>query len=598
MTDPELRQAFDALAGLLRPWLDRSEPLRSAVGAIGRWLVAESERASVGGQDAGAARTPGSPAQVVPPAEALASTAGEQSTAERLAPHTASPRHERWAIESNLGAAASSTPQGLKGTNGEGAPTPSPGPTEVRGAATSSGYVPLRLGDSGIHHLRLAGTTEELGRARQAAQQLDVEAPLEAAEFEDAAQADFPLIERRCRLKARACRHYIRRRAAPQGSQAEREAGESINEMISAAKQMPHCFLWVFWRERSQPADQPLELIAENYDALADAAALLGKLGAPEGLEGSEFQRPALEAVAEAHSALRVALSATWLVHDDRDQIEIHRWLKHWTATRRIFLHRHMSLADPADPRLAAQLRVRIAELSREVDETRSKGKAMAKALGRIRFHAGKLLDALDEELDQHWKRIGAALETLRELSVPATDRRVTDAIGAGAAGRWTPAHEEWVPAAIIERARSASRGSAAAHGGDGPGHGALSAPRAWDEIVLRVRPLLAGGHAVVIGGIRKGRALDRLKAAFELATIEWVALAEHGPSTPMYAAIRRRETRIVLVIVKLTGHLHAETARQLATEAAKPCVLIRGGYGPNSVAAAILEQASGRLSA
>jgi len=116
--------------------------------------------------------------------------------------------------------------------------------------------------------------------------------------------------------------------------------------------------------------------------------------------------------------------------------------------------------------------------------------------------------------------------------------------------------------------------------------------------MVLRARPLLAGGHAVIIGGIPKDRKLERLKQAFDLASAEWVPLVEHGPLTPMLAPIRRRETRIVLVIVKLTGHLHAEAARRLAAEAGKVCVLVPSGYSPNSVAAAILDQASDRVSA
>lgn len=52
----------------------------------------------------------------------------------------------------------------------------------------------------------------------------------------------------------------------------------------------------------------------------------------------------------------------------------------------------------------------------------------------------------------------------------------------------------------------------------------------------------------------------------------------------------------MVVVIIKLTGHLHAEEAREYAEAAGKPCVLLSGGYNPEQVAMAILAQVSERL--
>lgn len=604
--DLELQALTASLARLLRPTLERSAPLREALSTLGRWLISETARAE--------AATPGPPTSVEGPdraAEPSAQGTGRSGDTDVHQVDAGSAGAAGFASGTFASSPSSGEADAVGEAGGEpteaAASTPSlssdqlarsiEAPVTGQRVRVTAGFVPLKIGDAEVHHLRLAGTTEELGRARQAAQHLPgVEngtgaEPGDPSEFLEGAFVDFRLVERRCRLKARSCRHFIRRRTAARGSAAEREATEVIDEMITTAKALPSCFLWVYWRERTQPDDALLELIADNYDALAEAAALVTKLEETSGIEGSELERPMLEALAQAHSALRAVLSRTWLSHDDHDQLEVHRWLKHWTATRRIFVERHMSLADPADPAEASTLRVTIARLSQAIDQQRSRAKAVLEALGRIRYHAGKITDSAPDEAAPHWSRIGQALASLAEIGVFSTDRRILEAIGPQAAAAWCEEHASAVEQVVVQRVLAGERTRARPaprRAGD--------EPRAWDSAVLRARELLRGGHVVVIGGLRKGRSLERLREAFDLASIEWVALAEHGPSLPMQAPIRRSDTRVVLVIIKLTGHLHAGIARQLATEAGKPWVLLTGGYNPSSVAAAVLQQASERL--
>lgn len=119
---------------------------------------------------------------------------------------------------------------------------------------------------------------------------------------------------------------------------------------------------------------------------------------------------------------------------------------------------------------------------------------------------------------------------------------------------------------------------------------------REWSGAVLAVRDLLRGKRMVIIGGEPNAEAAQRLTQAFELKEAEWVELTEHGSGAPMRAPIHRADTGVVVVIIKLTGHLHAEEAREYAAAAGKPCVMLSGGYNPERVAAEILEQASDRL--
>ena len=120
--------------------------------------------------------------------------------------------------------------------------------------------------------------------------------------------------------------------------------------------------------------------------------------------------------------------------------------------------------------------------------------------------------------------------------------------------------------------------------------------PRGWSETVQTVRGLLEGGAAVVIGGERRQEAVDRLVDAFGLERVDWVELVEHGPGEPMRAPIARDDVRLVLVITKLTGHVHADEARAYAEAAGKPWVMLEAGYNPERVAYDVLQQAGERL--
>jgi hypothetical protein len=285
-----------------------------------------------------------------------------------------------------------------------------------------------------------------------------------------------------------------------------------------------------------------------------------------------------------------VALADTWLSDDDRDQAEAHVWLRRETAERRVFIDRHMTAADPADPANAADLRSRIKSYGKQLDEREAAGKKVKNALGQIKYHAGQLIKGRPEEAPAHWAKISDGVKRLDGMGVSATDRRIAEAVGPAAAAVWPgpPAGAEFM-VGVIARAKALKN--------DKPDpKRAVADEREWSESVLAVRNLLRGKRMVVIGGEPNAEAVQRLTQAFELKEAEWVELTEHGPGTPMRAPIYRSDTAVVIVIIKLTGHLHAEEARDYSSGAGKPCVMLSGGYNPERVAAEIMEQASSRL--
>jgi hypothetical protein len=117
-----------------------------------------------------------------------------------------------------------------------------------------------------------------------------------------------------------------------------------------------------------------------------------------------------------------------------------------------------------------------------------------------------------------------------------------------------------------------------------------------WSDDVLRVRALLDGGQIVVVGGEPRRDAIERMVDAFALDGVVWPELTEHGTAEPMRAPIANPRTRLVVVLIKLTGHEHAERARDFARQASVPFVHMPAGYNPEQIAAEVLRQASAQL--
>ncbi|MBC7771009.1 MAG: hypothetical protein H7210_00805 [Pyrinomonadaceae bacterium] len=535
MTDLELQHLADALSKVVRPHLERSAPLREALGLFGKWLCEETSKFS----------SPPDAAAVSAPVEPI-----KQAPVARVA-----------------------------------APAAVSGPR----LPMSSAIVPLKLGDT-VVHVPLTGTTQEIGRARQSAMAPKAHAEDYSA-FAEAASIDLALVEERSLLKAAACRLFIERRGISPDSAEEMETRTRMNHMIAQAKAMPNCFLWVFWRERVQPDDQTLRQIAENYDAHAAAVGLMRRLTGSGEKESSSDLETAFYLLAEANSSLRVAMESTWLTDHDRDQADIHTWLRQETASRRIYIGQYMTVDNPADPAEAAHLIGRIREFQAKIEDRAGRVKSIKSALTQVRYHSNMIVKNAPEPSENDWRKISQALEKLRLLAVPHTDRRFTEALGAQAGLLCPPALAEEL--GLTEVLAHVGAATSAAEEPDSQDE---TPERGWSAQVGTVREWLRGRRMVLMGGERNVQAIERLKDAFELSDVDWVPLTEHGSALPMRGPIQRPDTAVVVVILKLAGHLHADEAQTYSAEAGKPCVLLTGGYNPERVAQDIVQQASDRL--
>lgn len=250
-----------------------------------------------------------------------------------------------------------------------------------------------------------------------------------------------------------------------------------------------------------------------------------------------------------------------------------------------------MTNRDPADPASAGELRSRIKAAAHRFDKLEAAEKKIRDRIGKIKYHAGRLINAPPEEASLHRETIDAAIKWLEDKGIPSTDRRIAEAVGPDAAAVWPKeATGDARLARVINRALSLSDA-------DKPNRrSADTVARTWSDEVLEVRHLLHGRRLVIIGGKPNADAKKRLEEAFDLQEAEWVELTEHGSGAPMRAPINRTGTALVLVIIKLAGHLHTEEARKYSDETDIPCVMLPAGYNPERVAAEILSQASDRL--
>ncbi len=396
---------------------------------------------------------------------------------------------------------------------------------------------------------------------------------------------DLSMVVKRCRLKAKSCRLFVQRRAAFGNPAAEQDRQASIDRMIAQAKSLPNCFLWVFWRDKEPPDDEQLEVIAQNYEALAECADLCEAIvRSPTRVEQSDFTK-ALQMMAEASSALRHALHQTWLTEPDVDQNEAHTWLRQETQARQVFIQRYMRLADPADPCSAVTLLEQVRWFRDAIERRKNRAASIDSLFKKVRYHVRRLVNRAGN--DDDCVRINDGVQALLAQGIEPDDGRLRDAL----AGLTVESFSITTPAGPGVRAVLGARQRRSRH--------AVSQeplePR-WSARVLEARDLLKGSSIVVVGGDDRPEAVGRLQEAFELGDVEWVSLTEHGSTDPLRAPIHRPGTRLVIVLAKLTGHQHADKAREFAREANVPVVTMRSGYNPEQVAEQVLQQAGERL--
>jgi hypothetical protein len=453
---------------------------------------------------------------------------------------------------------------------------------------------PLRLGDS--HAIvSVRGTPEGAKAAADAAEQARRRAQLAAVVAQLGGHEreagfngpDAGVIVQRCRLKAEACRWVVERRRVHGGPRSgDPAAHERDRAMFTRAKALPGCYLWMMDpRGVPLPAeDGPLEAAGACYETLGDAMELAGALGSAAEHAASYAQ--VLHLVAEAQSALRVALLAVDESLADQDQREAFIWLRRETGERGVFVTRHMRIDDPAEPAAYEELRRRITDVREEWQRKLARKKGRQSLLGKARYHAGRAAGGGEAALDD-WKKLVGAIEQLVADGAPASDTELRAVL--------VPIVEEMPEIEVgpgmravleeIDRHLASSNGEAEAE----------PRRRAESPEVARVRQWLAGKKVVLIGGIPRPQAQAALEKAFGLDELTWLAGQHHRSFFDFEPAIMRPETALVILAIRWSSHSFGEV-RGLCERYGKPLVRLPAGYNPDQVALQVVQQVSEAL--
>lgn len=421
-----------------------------------------------------------------------------------------------------------------------------------------------------------------LGQQRPTAEPAPISYPEDWARTAD---FDLSLIETRCRLKAEGARWAAtRRRLLADGANYRTDVEPMDQDIISRAKGIPDCFLWMCHPSGPSPADSKLyEVVAHCFEAVADAVSLVRQLQEESETLRNEFER-ALDLLAEAQSALRVAID----VMDgptDTDQTHVFSWLRATASERQVFIQRYMRIGDPADPDQWADLDSRIEALDSEVQRIRQRNKKRKKLMGKVR-HKASLIVNDPKGAQGEWATLIATVEELLNDGLPVSNRElreslvpIIDSLPEGAD----------VPPGFQSVLQEIDRFMATY---PPPETRAVSPPTQEVQAVAR---LLSNKSLVMIGGDRRGGAYHAIKEAFHLKELFWIETREHQSIEGFEPYVARPDVAAVLLAIRWSSHSYGEV-KDFCDRYGKPLVRLPAGYGLNQMAAQIMAQCSQRL--
>lgn len=409
---------------------------------------------------------------------------------------------------------------------------------------------------------------------------------------------DLPLIVRRARLKEQAARWAgERRRRIAAGLDFDADVAPTDRELISAAKALPNCYLWMLDPYGpGVPDDDLLEQVGGCHLNLAEAVQLVDDLRRYIAEDEGDASIPLEDAVrllAEAQSALRVMLEGIGMTRRaDQDQFEAFLWLKEFTSAEGVYVDRHMRLADPADPTQWRDLARRIDALRRGVGERRTSERHRRALFNKARYHFGRISSAAASGNGgpdpDDWVKALAAVDGLVRSGLPASAVELREALlphidaipegvevgdGAGLAIDEVERYREW---------RDAERREA-------------PAPREPSADVRRAAELLRGQGMVIIGGLERPQARAAIERGLELASVRWISSRPHQTVSSFEPDIARADTHIVVLAIRWSSHSF-ESVKSMCERYGKAFVRLPGGYNVNQLARHILLQASGQL--
>ena len=412
-----------------------------------------------------------------------------------------------------------------------------------------------------------------------------IEVPVGWLKQEAIADADLPLIEARCRLKAEGARWAAERhRRMTEGVDFRTDIEPRDREIIEQEKSLQGCFLWMNHASKApSPTDLTLwEDVAGCFDALGAGISLVRTLFGDPDHDRGLFER-SLDLLAESQSALRVAIENID-ANPDTDQEAIFGWLRITAAQQQIFIERFMRIADRGDPQGWADLSDRIEKVDLELQQVRQREKQRQAWINRLRYHTSRIRSAGGGEHD--WRRVAETVAEMITDGVPPSNIQIRELL--------LPIidslpEEVGVPEGFQLVLREIDRFLATCTPSASEAFPAISSE------VKQVARLLHGKSALLIGGDQRPYAKETLRNALNLRELTWITTREHESLDIFEPYVARSDVALVLLAIRWSSHSYGEV-RQFCQRYGKPLVRLPGGYGPNQVAFQVLRQCGDRL--
>lgn len=407
---------------------------------------------------------------------------------------------------------------------------------------------------------------------------------VEPRPFGDVPTPDLRQVRDRARVKSRAFELALQMRQSAHRPGTAEEA----DRLREQAARLPGCDLRALDGSCDMVADDDLRAAASIFASLASMADLLHELA--ESDEDEAMFRAGFHLIAECQSSIW-GLCNRMRLGRDRDQFDAFVWLRHKSWQLQEFIPSYLSQDSIADPDNHADLAARVEDFVERCRTERETRQERRRLRGKVRYVADKLRGGIadEDEALRQWTALHEAVEGLVGLGVRPSDVEIRESI-IDLYDQWPELEGRWPGAdrvlAEIER-YLASRPDASLD--------PVGQKRPLSAQVLEVRQMLRGGRVVVIGGVCKPFAERALRQAFELSEVSWLSTREHQSIAPFEPEVARSETRLVIVAVRWSSHSF-EGVKKMCERYDKSYLRLPGGYNPNQVAAAVLQQVSARL--
>jgi len=410
-----------------------------------------------------------------------------------------------------------------------------------------------------------------------------------------ARRVELPLVVRRARWKAAACRMALDLSEVA-GAGPEREDLLRLEADLRRRREgLEECPTWMLDPSRDGAGRGSLNDAAACYETLALVAEGLVELENAGKLTPTP---PAelLQLLAETQSALLAAVHACDQ-RGDSDQRDLFLWLKDQTIRHRIYVDRHMRLDDPADPARSQERAQRFRELSDRLLRGHNRRQFRGQLLNKIRFHVGKVREAEEagdhaDNGDHDWESVGLAADEWLRLGLPAEDADLLALL--------RPLAEEFAATRTLPGplTRLLHKGKAPA-----PAPQLADSRASHDDAAGNLRPaplervaeLLEGKRAVIFVRGEDIVMREPLSAALHLTQIRWVELPIEDPLETVEREIGAEDVDLVLIAERLPEQEYAEFKR-LCLESGRPFVRLPAGLAPDQVAHQVLRQVGWRL--